>query len=145
MVSASEVKLFVQKPGKGDACSATLLSSGSLAARVPLLWQSTVSAVKGSEEPQPAPFLASASVALRTVGLCASRATSSSAPPLNQIAASSPKKAVPGDAHPREPARAGGPGGSRCPLTSETPGTLVPPGKWDRIPREERLRRDGLR
>lgn len=51
VVSASEVKLFVQKPGKGDACFATLLSSGSLAVRVPLLWQSTVSAVKRSEEP----------------------------------------------------------------------------------------------
>lgn len=51
MVSAFEVKLFVQKPGKGDACFATPLFSGSLAARVPLLRQRTVTAVKGSEEP----------------------------------------------------------------------------------------------
>lgn len=29
--SASEVKLFVQKPGEGDACFATLLSSESAA------------------------------------------------------------------------------------------------------------------
>lgn len=31
VVSNSEVKLFVQKPGKGDACFATLLSSESAA------------------------------------------------------------------------------------------------------------------
>lgn len=56
MVSASEVKLFVQKPGKGDACFATPLFSGSLAARVPLLRQRTVTAVKGSEEPDQCRF-----------------------------------------------------------------------------------------
>lgn len=48
--AVSEVKLFVQKPHKGDACFATLPFSESLAVRAPLLWQSAVCTVRGSEE-----------------------------------------------------------------------------------------------
>lgn len=57
------------------------------------------------------------------------------------------KKAVPGDAHPHEPVQTGEPGGSQCPLTSETPGMLVCPplpGRSDRMPGEEHLQQDGI-
>ena len=69
-----------------------------------------------------------------------------------KIAASLPEKAVLGDAHPRELPRAGRPGGRRCQLTGETPGTLVSPPRevgpypWRRTPAAGRAPRgDGAR